>query len=137
MTPPYKWPIQAEWPKGSISLSFSIIFFCFYSLHPCCVVIIHLFHISRFCSRLPPQSPTRTKTRTILTPLPTPTQQLSVCSFACSILTYSRVWSRNWLCMNWARSLLSIHCMLLGYSFKPRPYSRALGTKGSVMTIVL
>ena len=31
----------------------------------------------------------------------------------------------------------SMHCMLLGYSFKPRPYSHAVGTKGSVMTIVL
>ena len=27
------------------------------------------------------------------------------------------------------------HCMLFGYSFELRPYSRALGTVDSVMTI--
>ena len=32
------------------------------------------------------------------------------------------------LCMNQARSLLSIRCMLLGYSFEHRPNDRALGT---------
>ena len=33
------------------------------------------------------------------------------------------------------RSLLSMRCMLLGYSFEPRLKSRALGSGGSVMTI--
>ena len=37
--------------------------------------------------------------------------------------------------MNRVRSLLSMHCMLLGYRFEPRPYIRALGTVGSVMII--
>ena len=36
--------------------------------------------------------------------------------------------------MNRVRSLLSMRCLLLGYSFKPRPNIRALGTAGSVMT---
>ena len=35
------------------------------------------------------------------------------------------------------RSLLNIHCMLLGYSFKPSPNSLAFGTSDSVMTIGL
>ena len=39
--------------------------------------------------------------------------------------------------MNGVRSLLNIPCLLLGYSFKPRPYRRALGTAGSLMTIGL
>ena len=33
------------------------------------------------------------------------------------------------------RSLLSMRCMLLGYSFEPRLNSRALGSAGSAMTI--
>ena len=35
------------------------------------------------------------------------------------------------------RSSLNIHCMLLGYSFKPSPNSLAFGTSDSVMTIGL
>ena len=35
------------------------------------------------------------------------------------------------------RSLLNIHCMLLGYSFKPSPNSLAFGTSDSVTTIGL
>ena len=35
------------------------------------------------------------------------------------------------------RSLLNIHCMLLGYSLKPSPNSLAFGTSDSVMTIGL
>ena len=40
-------------------------------------------------------------------------------------------------CLNLVKSLLSMLFMLLGYSFEPRPNSRALGTAGSVMTIGL
>ena len=40
-------------------------------------------------------------------------------------------------CLNRVKSLLSMRFMLLGYSFEPRPNSRALGTAGSVMTIAL
>ena len=36
--------------------------------------------------------------------------------------------------MDRVRSLLSVRCLLLGYSFKARPNIRALGTAGSVMT---
>ena len=50
-------------------------------------------------------------------------------SFALSIFAYSR--------KTRVRSLSSMRYMLLGYSFEPRPYSRALGTAGSVMTIGL
>ena len=39
--------------------------------------------------------------------------------------------------MNLGRSLFSMHSMLLGYSFKPRPNSHMLATAGSVMTIGL
>ena len=45
--------------------------------------------------------------------------------------------SRERLCMNWVRSLLSMHALLLGYSFEPRPNSRVLATVSSVMTIGL
>ena len=45
--------------------------------------------------------------------------------------------TRERLCMNWVRPFLSMRGMLLGYSLQPRPYSRALGTAGSVMTIGL
>ena len=41
--------------------------------------------------------------------------------------------TRKRLCVNQVRSFLSMRCMLLGYSFVPRPNSRALGTAGSVM----
>ena len=39
--------------------------------------------------------------------------------------------------LNQMRSLLSMRCMLLGYSFKPSANSRALGTAGSVMSLGL
>ena len=41
--------------------------------------------------------------------------------------------TRKRLCVNQVRSLLSMRCMLLGYSFEPRTNSRALGTAGSVI----
>ena len=41
-------------------------------------------------------------------------------------------WKR--FCMNWITSLLSMHYMLRGYSFKLRPNSHAPGTVGSVIT---
>ena len=41
---------------------------------------------------------------------------------------------RERLCMNRVRSLLSMRGKLLGYSFRPRPDSGALGTAGSVRT---
>ena len=37
-------------------------------------------------------------------------------------------------CRNQARSLLSMHYMLLGYNFKPKPTSHALDIAGSGMT---
>ena len=37
------------------------------------------------------------------------------------------------LYISWVRTLLGMQCMLLGYSFKPRPNSHVLGTAGSVM----
>lgn len=39
--------------------------------------------------------------------------------------------------MNQVRPLLSMHCMLLGYNFEPRPNIHTLGTAGSVMYIAL
>ena len=53
---------------------------------------------------------------------------LSLAQFWCT-------WER--LCMNRVRSLLSMRSMLLGYSFEPRPNSRALATGGWVMIIGL
>ena len=50
---------------------------------------------------------------------------------------YSRVrfWcTRERPCVNRVRSLLSMRCLVLGYSFEPRPKSPALGTTGSVVT---
>ena len=41
--------------------------------------------------------------------------------------------TRKRLCVNQVRSLLSMRCILLGYSFEPRTNSRALGTAGSVI----
>ena len=41
------------------------------------------------------------------------------------------------LCMNWERSLLNMRSMSLGYSFEPRPNSRALATEVLVVTIGL
>lgn len=41
------------------------------------------------------------------------------------------------LCINQVRFLWSICCLLLKYSFEPRPIIRTLGTGGSVMTFGL
>ena len=56
-----------------------------------------------------------------------------------AFFSLSRFWrTQERLCiMNRVRSFLSMRCMLLGYCFEPRPYRRALGTEGSVMTIGL
>ena len=40
--------------------------------------------------------------------------------------------TRENLCMNRVRSLLSLRCLLQGYISEPRPNSRDLGTEGSV-----
>ena len=58
---------------------------------------------------------------------------LSSISFTCPKF-YWHTWdsTQNKLDFCWA-----MHCMSLGYSFKPRPHSRVLGTAGSVMTIGL
>ena len=50
---------------------------------------------------------------------------------------FSLVWfqcTRERLCINQVRSLLSVLGMLLGYSFEPRPNSCALASAGMVMT---
>ena len=53
-------------------------------------------------------------------------------------LSLAQFWStRERICMNRVRSLLSMRCMLLGYSFEPRPKSHVLATADSVMTISL
>ena len=53
-------------------------------------------------------------------------------------LSLVRFWrTRERLCMNRVRSLLSMRGMLLGYSFEPRPSIRPLGIAYSVMTIGL
>ena len=53
-----------------------------------------------------------------------------------AFLSLARFWRiRERLCMTRVRSLLSMRGMLLGYSFKPRPYSRVLGIADSVKTI--
>ena len=57
----------------------------------------------------------------------TPCQQSL--SFACS--------DPEWFCVDRVRSLLSMHGMLLGYSFEPRPNHRVLATAWSLMTIGL
>ena len=55
-----------------------------------------------------------------------------------TFLSLSQFWrSRRRLCRNRVRSLLSMCFLLFGYSLEPRPYSRVLGTVGSVMTIGL
>ena len=55
-----------------------------------------------------------------------------------AFLLLTRFWfTREGLCMTRVRSLLSMRGMLLGYSFKARPNSCALGITGSVMTIGL
>ena len=52
-----------------------------------------------------------------------------------AFLSLTRFWrTRERLCMNQARSLLSMRCMLLGYGLEPRPNSLALATGGSFMT---
>ena len=62
-----------------------------------------------------------------------PCQQLQQSfSFTCSIWC-----TRQSLCMNGVKSLLSLCCMLLGYSFEFSPNSRAAGTAGSVLIIGL
>ena len=45
--------------------------------------------------------------------------------------------SQDRLCMNRVRSLLSLRCTLLGYSFKPWPNSSVLAIAGLVLTIAL
>ena len=53
-----------------------------------------------------------------------------------TFLLLVRFWrTRERLCLNRMRSLLSMRFMLLGYSFEPRLNNRALGSGGSVMTI--
>ena len=53
-----------------------------------------------------------------------------------AFLSLARFWRiRERLCMTRVRCLLSMRGMLLRYSFKSRPYSRALGIAGSVETI--
>ena len=62
-----------------------------------------------------------------------PCQQLQQSfSFTCSIWC-----TRQSLCMNGVKSLLSLCCMLLGYSFEFSPNSRAASTAGSVLIIGL
>ena len=43
----------------------------------------------------------------------------------------------SFTCLIRVRSLLSMRCMLLGYSFKPKFNGHVLGTAGSVMTVSL
>ena len=50
---------------------------------------------------------------------------------ACLILAFNL----ERLCLNWERSLLNMRSMSLGYSFEPRPNSRALATEVLVVTI--
>ena len=49
-----------------------------------------------------------------------------------SLAWFWHTWKK--LCINWVRSLLSMCCLLLGYSLEPRPNSCALGTVNSVTT---
>ena len=58
-------------------------------------------------------------------------------SFSTAFLSLTRFWPAQKDCINRVRSLLSMRCMLLGYSFEPRPNSLALGKEGSVVTIGL
>ena len=50
-----------------------------------------------------------------------------------SLAQFWHTWER--LCMNQVTSLLSVCCMMLGYSFELRQNSLAVGTVSSVMTI--
>ena len=52
-----------------------------------------------------------------------------------AFLSLPRFWCTRKIEKNREKSLLSMCCMLLGYSFEPRPNSRAMGTAGSVMII--
>ena len=53
-----------------------------------------------------------------------------------AFLSLARFWfTGQSLCMNRVKSLLSMCCILLGYSFESRPNSRAVGTAGSVLII--
>ena len=57
-----------------------------------------------------------------------------------SIAFFTLVWfqhSRERLCINQVKTLLSVCGMLLGYNFEPRPNSCALASAGMVMTIGL
>ena len=55
-----------------------------------------------------------------------------------AFLSLARIWrTQQRLCMNRVISLLSVCCILLGYSLKPRLYGRVLGTVGSVRAIGL
>ena len=55
-----------------------------------------------------------------------------------AFLSLARFWCTGQsLCMNRVKSLLSMCCILLGYSFESRPNSRAVGTAGSVLIIGL
>ena len=58
-------------------------------------------------------------------------------SFTLRIMTMTYKNPTNRAFFTRARFLLSMRCLLLGYSFEPRPNSHALGTEGSVMTIGL
>ena len=74
-----------------------------------------------------------TKEITILLCLSFSSALLSSISFTCPQF-YWHTWdsTQNKLDFCWA-----MHCMSLGYSFKPRPHSHVLGTAGSVMTVGL
>ena len=55
-----------------------------------------------------------------------------------AFLLLIRFWrTRERLYLKRVTSLLSMRCMLLGYSFEPRPNSRELGSEGSAVTIGL
>lgn len=55
-----------------------------------------------------------------------------------AFLSLARLWrSQERLCMNGVKSLQSMCCLLLGYSFEPRPNNCAFGSAGSRMAIGL
>ena len=62
--------------------------------------------------------------------------QLAPSQQACLLFAHIRC-TRGRLCMNPVRSLLSMRCRLLRYSFESRPNRRLFATTGSVMTIGL
>ena len=52
-----------------------------------------------------------------------------------AFLSLAPLWrSQARLCMNGVKSLQSMCCLSLGYSFEPRPNNPALGFAGSLMT---